>query len=135
MFAWDSDPNVDRHLYPQSNARAKELVDLGRGVYIQLGDGRTAVQLLPPQEEQSDKSIGRSNLIPFGRVYNRLMDPPSLHYEIPHAGDIGLWRHLRKRIKVSARKIDLTAAAYLTPTRTLSSPTGSASSLNSASFA
>jgi hypothetical protein len=68
-------------------------------------------------------------LLPLGRVYNPLLRPPSLHYEIPHAGDcrticlrrFGMRRfdrgehegRLGRRIvKVSGRKLDFTAAVY-----------------------
>lgn len=134
MFAWDANPTVDGFLYRQSNNRADEIVAEGRGAFIVLTDGRRAVQLLATKEERLEKSIGRNNLVPFGRVYNRLMKPPNLDYEIPHAGDSGpMKRHglrtatiaiadeffggatLKKVIvgrtrKVSARKIDFTKA-------------------------
>lgn len=46
-----------------------------------------------------DGPLGVGNALPFGRQ----TDGGLLHYEMPHAGDIGLWRHFRKRIRVSAR--------------------------------
>jgi hypothetical protein len=139
VFAWDANPNVDRHLYPQSNRRAAEIVGSGRGEYIQLADGRTAVQLKASPVERAEKSIGSNNLVPFGRAYNPMMQPPSLHYEIPRAGDcrsictrrfnlrsakiIGAGtRHvlLSRTRKVSARKIDFTRPLSATPARVLS---------------
>jgi hypothetical protein len=107
VFAWDANPTVDRQLYRQSNLRGQDIVADGRGVFIRLTCGRLAIQLLPPPEALAEKTAGRNNLIPFGRVFNKLMYPPSINYPIPHAGDIGLWRHLRKRINVSSRKLDL----------------------------
>jgi hypothetical protein len=138
VFAADSNPHIDPFLYRQSNNRAEELVALGRGSFITLPDGRRAVQLRLQSEEQKQKSIGRGNLVPFGRVYNPMLHPPSLNYEIPHAGDIGIWRHVRKFIRVSARKIDLTTAPYLSPTRSPRGVTtphlhGSSSSLDTTS--
>jgi hypothetical protein len=65
VFAWDANPNVDRHLYPQSNRRAAEIVGSGRGEYIQLADGRTAVQLKASPVERAEKSIGTNNLVPI----------------------------------------------------------------------
>jgi hypothetical protein len=47
-----------------------------------------------------DGPLGVGNAMPFSR---RTDAGQHYHYEIPHAGDIGLWRHLRKRIRVSAR--------------------------------
>jgi len=138
VFAWDANPAVDRHLYPQSNRRAAELVSTHRADYIQLPDGRIAVQLRATPEERSEKSVGRANLVPFGRIYSKLMQPPALHYEIPHANDLGIRRHelrragsflLRRFIKVSARKIDFTAAAFKTRTRALTNSNLSSSSL------
>jgi hypothetical protein len=47
-----------------------------------------------------DGPLGTGNAMPF----SRRTDPGQhFHYDIPHAGDIGLWRHNRKRIRVSAR--------------------------------
>ncbi len=138
MFACDANPLVDSRLYNISDNRALEDIETGRAERIVLADGRWAIQLKPRPEEERERSIGRGNLVPFGRTYNRLMDPPSISYEIPHAGDLGIRRHglysrdnvlLRSRIKVSARKIDFTAAAFMTPTRTLTVPNASASSL------
>lgn len=133
MFAADVNPHIDPFLYRQSNNRAKEIVAKGRGEFITLADGRSAVQLKPQAEEQGNKSIGRGNLVPFGRAYNPMIHPPSLNYEIPYAGDcrsvcLTRFRLRRREIdrkhvlmsrvrKVSARKIDFTAAQYLNLTR------------------
>lgn len=143
MFAWDANPNVDRHLYPQSNRRAGDLVTSGRAEYIELADGRTAVQMKATPAERAEKSVGANNLVPFGRAYNPMMVPPSLHYEIPRAGDgrtmcaarFGLRRKripsvvsaqiLTTRVlRVSSRKIDLTAASYLAPAGVLRNSIG-----------
>jgi hypothetical protein len=82
-------------------------------------------------------------LLPLGRVYNPLLQPPSLHYEIPHAGDcrtVCLRRFSMRRfgradgkkqlgplgrriIKVSGRKLDFTQPPLsMTRTRALSIP-------------
>lgn len=129
VWAWDANPAVDRGLYRQSNIRAQEIVDSGRGVYITLPNGRTAVQLLPPPPKQAtirqvmlEDIRATAALIPFSKPSNG----DRLHYQIPMAGDLGIRRHdlyrrfnvlLRSRIKVSARKIDFTTAPYL-PTQT-----------------
>jgi hypothetical protein len=132
VFAADANPCVDSFLYRQSDLRGQELVETGRAMFVQLADGRRAVQLLPTREEKAERAVGANNLIPFGRVYNPLMQPPSLHYEIPMAGDKGIFaRHRRHLIKVSARKIDFTAAAYMTPARVLSNSKSGLSSLDS----
>ena len=46
-----------------------------------------------------DGPLGVGNALPFSRQ----SDGSRLHYEIPHAGDKGLWRHNRKQIRVSGR--------------------------------
>lgn len=46
-----------------------------------------------------DGPLGVGNALPFSRQ----SDGSRLHYEMPHAGDIGLWKFYRKRISVSAR--------------------------------
>lgn len=88
VFAWDSNPATDRHSYKQSVARAEAIVDQGRGFFITLPCGRRAVQLFPSAEElrvhNSDK-----HLVPFGRVYNKLMHPPNINYPIPAVGAHG----------------------------------------------
>jgi hypothetical protein len=53
-----------------------------------------------PRPGFTDGPLGVGNAMPFSR---RTDAGQHYHYEIPHAGDIGLWRHLRKRIRVSAR--------------------------------
>jgi hypothetical protein len=133
VFSWDANPLVDSRLYRISNKRAAEMVKAGEANDILLADGRRAIQLRQTQEDRVAKSIGHGNLVPFGRTYDPLMQPPSINYEIPHAGDLGMRRHFRRLIRVSARKIDLTAAAYMTPARTLSSPNVLSSSLDSSS--
>lgn len=53
-----------------------------------------------------DGPLGVGNLLPFSRSRNPLLPPGSLHYEVPHAGDRGLFaRHRRKRIRVSGRNL------------------------------
>ncbi len=50
--------------------------------------------------ERREARLGFSNVVPFSRP----TDPGQhFHYEIPHAGDVGIWRHQRKQIQVSAR--------------------------------
>ena len=58
--------------------------------------------------------LGVGNAIPFSAP----TDPQKhYHYEIPMAGDIGYWRHHRRRIWVSARTTSIqTALAYLRTT-------------------
>lgn len=85
VFAWDVNPAVDRRLYPISDNRATELVDEERAKFITLSNGRRAIQLLPDEAVLAERSA-RNNLIPFGRVFNKLMHPPSLNYPIPAIG-------------------------------------------------
>ena len=89
VFAWDSNPAVDRYSYKQSVARAEAIVDEGRGFFITLACGRRAVQLNTPTEVLRKRSAGTKNLIPFGRVYNKLMHPPNINYPIPAVGAHG----------------------------------------------
>lgn len=141
MFAWDANPLVDSRLYNISDNRALQEIGEGRADRILLRDGRWAIQLRPRPDQleaRREHAIGAGNLVPFGRTYNPAMQPPSLNYEIPHAGDCrstGLRRHslrrkrfahwdremgdmilreviVRRIIKVSARKLDFTAAPY-----------------------
>jgi len=87
-----------------------------------------------------DGLLGTGNALPFSLQ----TDGDRLHYEIPMANDLGMRRHglyrqssedgkssflLRHRIKVSARKIDFTAAAFRSRTRVLTNSNQSASSL------
>lgn len=46
-----------------------------------------------------DGPLGVGNALPFSRQ----TDGSLLHYEMPHAGDRGLWKSYRKKIQVSAR--------------------------------
>lgn len=131
MFAWDANPLVDPRLYNISDNRALEMVAVGAADRVELDNGRWAIQLKPTREERSSKSVGTGNLIPFGRTYNRMMEPPTINYEIPRAGDcrssctrrFGLRRRnligtgaisvlVSRTRKVSARKIDFTAIPY-----------------------
>lgn len=65
-----------------------------------------------------DGPLGVGNLLPFAKENNY---GDKLHYEIPHAGDRGLFaRHHRKLIRVSARSRSYPAAAVL-PTHTFAS--------------
>jgi hypothetical protein len=91
VFAWDANANpaIDPRLYKESNARAEEDVAAGRGVFIILSDGRRAMQLLPTKaqlEDQRCENVGRGNLIPFGRIWDKLRQPNKLHYPIPAIG-------------------------------------------------
>jgi len=69
--------------------------------------GRNLIQKLPAvadhvyQQVKSywDGPLGVGNALPFSRQ----SDGGRLHYEMPHAGDVGLWRHYKKFIRVSAR--------------------------------
>lgn len=88
MFAWDTDPIADSesYLYRQSENRGADLVEQDRGTFILLPNGRRAVQLFPPLEVLQEQSA-RNCVTPFGRLINKLMAPPNLHYEIPAEGD------------------------------------------------
>lgn len=48
-----------------------------------------------------DGVLGRGQVIPFSKP----TDGHRLHYDIPHCGDIGIWRHQRKLIPVSSRAL------------------------------
>jgi hypothetical protein len=50
---------------------------------------RVEMKLLPTKadlEDQRCDSVGRDNLIPFGRVWDKLRHPNKLHYPIPALG-------------------------------------------------
>jgi hypothetical protein len=73
--------------------------------------------------KKRERVSSASALIPFGRSYNPMMEPPALHYEIPYAGDCrstclrrfnlrvktteGVTRIIHRTIRVSTRKLDL----------------------------
>lgn len=110
VFAWDANVLVDSRLYNLSDKRAEEELSRGVAMRIFLPDGRWALRLIPKREEIIP---GFNNLVPFGRVYNPMLHPPGLHYEVPRAGDHGLFRrHFRKLVRVSRRKIDFTSSQY-----------------------
>jgi hypothetical protein len=99
-------------------------------------DRALGFKLLGPSDMRVDGASSRTSLIPFSRPTRT---DEHFHYAIPHAGDcrsicpkrFGL-RTKRvtapgtnlifttRTLKVSARKIDFTAAAYMTPARVLS---------------
>jgi len=65
-----------------------------------------------------DGPLGTGNLVPFAKEHNY---GDKLHYEMPHAGDRGVFaRHRRKMIRVSARS-GMRYAAALPPTTTFAS--------------
>jgi hypothetical protein len=73
VFAWDANPAVDHFLFKQSVAPAEEDQASGRGAFIARPDGRRALQLLPTEAQPEDQrcdSVGRINLIPFGRIWD-----------------------------------------------------------------
>jgi hypothetical protein len=95
VFAWDADPVADpeTYLYRQSENRGEAIVKEERGTFLILANGRRAVQLHPPLEILLERSA-RNYLTPFGRILNKLMDPPGLHYPVPAEGDHRLrWYH------------------------------------------
>jgi hypothetical protein len=57
-----------------------------------------------------DGLLGTGNALPFSRAQNPMMAPAKLHYEVPRAGDVGYWRHHRRRIFVSGRTTSIQAA-------------------------
>lgn len=66
-----------------------------------------------------DGPLGVGNLLPFAKAHNY---GDKLHYEIPMAGDRGVFaRHRRKLIRVSARSGMRTLAAAVLPTQTFAS--------------
>jgi hypothetical protein len=88
VFGWDADPIGDpfSFMYCQSDRRGEEILQQQRGNQIKLPDGRFAIQLHPPTAVLLERSA-RNCLTPFGRVINKLMDPPTLHYPVPAEGD------------------------------------------------
>src|SRR5947209_7101379 len=92
VFAPDANPLVDPRLYKISDKQALESIASGAAEPVTLADGRWAIRLLLTSQQKKDKSIGHSNLVPFGRSYNPLLRPPSLNYAVPHAGDVGIRR-------------------------------------------
>jgi len=109
-----------------------------RGLGKFVDNGRLFLFFKMLRKQLWDGLLGTGNALPFARRQNPEMAPQKLHYATPMANDVGIRRHglyrsadllLRHRIRVSARKIDFTAAAYMTPARTLSSPNPSSSSL------
>ena len=110
VYSWDSNPVIDRRLYPLSTRRAEEEVLAGISKLIKLPNGRNAIQRLPPEEIEDNSAIGESigigNLVPFGMVHSHLIKPKPLHYEVPHAGDRSVVaRHRRRAIRVSSRNL------------------------------
>jgi hypothetical protein len=110
VYSWDSNPAVDRRLYPISTRRAEQEVVDGISKFVQLANGRLAIQRLPPEELEDNssvsESIGIGNLVPFGVVHHRMIAPKPLHYEVPMAGDRTVFaRHRRRRILVSSRNL------------------------------
>lgn len=85
VFAWDANPAVDRRLYPLSGNRASDLVKQDQAKFITLLTGHQAIQLNPPADVLMERSA-RNNLIPYGRVQNRLMAPHGINYPIPAVG-------------------------------------------------
>lgn len=51
VFAWDSNPAVDRPSYRLNNKRAQQMIDEGAARLIKV-DGRAALQKIPPPEER-----------------------------------------------------------------------------------
>jgi hypothetical protein len=89
VFDWDSNPELDLYVR-QSDNRANDLVRAGTHRYITLASGLKAVQKLPPTAAQLFfKPAAIKNLVPFGRVYDKLKFPPHLHYPIPAVGAHG----------------------------------------------
>ena len=142
---------VEKPAEVRTRAEVREFKAQKLGKFIENGRLFLFFKIMAQKAKQLwDGPFGVGNLLPFYKSQNPLMAPQKLHYEIPKANDLGIRRHglyrqgstvwlegdarkksllLRHRIRVSARKIDFTAAAYLTPTRTLSSPNPSSSSL------
>lgn len=95
MFAWDVDPKADPFAFScsQSNRRAGLIVEEKQGRFITLPDGRLAVQKFPPEEVLLERAA-RNCVTSLGRVLDKMMHPPSLHYEVPAIGDHRLrWRY------------------------------------------
>jgi|SRR5712692_10363335 len=69
VYGWDQDPAVDRFSFRLSDARAHELGETGGAVVVIDGDGREALQLVPPKEiaYPLDTAAG-GNVIPFSRI-------------------------------------------------------------------
>ena len=80
-----------------------------------------------------DGLLGTGNLLPFFKCQNPLMQPAKLHYEVPMAGDAGLFqRHRRHLIQVSVRAGQrVIAAAYTVPAGNLRTPQALRTSPNS----
>lgn len=98
---------TERHSYRCSETSAGDALAAGRAVPVVDGDGRLSIQLVDARqcaEVAAHESIGRSNILPFTRGSNPLLAPDKFHYEIPRAGDRGIFaRHRRRRIRVSGR--------------------------------
>lgn len=117
----EADQSLDAS--PRSHVSKNAAAYLVRKVLAAWVPGRRVIQKLsqksPEIAEQIyrevvrwiDGPLGVGNVLPFSRQ----SDGGRLHYEMPHAGDIGLWRHLRKRISVSARPDSQTAASFIGP--------------------
>jgi hypothetical protein len=86
VFAWDANPSIDRFAFKQSEARATELVQSGRGYFVTPHDGYTAVQLSPPAEIGLERSAGKTVALPT-QILNKVQHPPRLHYSVPAVGD------------------------------------------------
>lgn len=88
VFAWDKDPIADPFAFSclQSNRRAALIVEEQQGRFITLPDGRLAVQKFPPKEVLLERAA-RNCVTSLGRILDKMMDPPALHYEVPAVGD------------------------------------------------
>lgn len=82
------------------------------------GRSMTVQEIRPPD---TDGALGVGNAIPFSHVPNPMIAPARLHYEIPHAGDLGLQRHFRSLIQVSGRTAPEIRALECVPLPKLSS--------------
>jgi len=139
-FYTGQDYRFERPAQVHIRAEVREFKRRSLGKFIE--NGKVFLFFKQAPKILHDGPLGIGNALPF----SRRTDGSLFHYEIPQAGDAGpLRRHglrrknlvaaghnsilIRRTIRVSARKIDFTAAAYLTPTRVLRNSTTSSSSL------
>ncbi|HLZ49228.1 MAG TPA: hypothetical protein VKP61_00620 [Candidatus Acidoferrum sp.] len=127
VYGWDQNPDVDRFCFRCSNSSAENALRIGRAFEVIDADGRRAIQLVEPDENAGYIS---ETVLGFALSANNVMrfiktsqQGDRLHYEIPHAGDRGIFaRHHRKFIRVSARSgMRYLRAAAVPPTAPLAS--------------
>jgi hypothetical protein len=108
VYGWEQNPLTDRHPFRCSNSSADYAVKNGIAFKVVDGDGRTAIQLAEPK--QIERELQKTSSGPYVSAKTILLfikthcQGDKLHYEIPMAGDRGIFaRHRRKLLHPSHR--------------------------------